>query len=127
MSENKAPEKKEYWLLKDAAEDYLPHEPTRHTISDFIPVVTSDYANHLEQKCAELELRLADRSEKYKIAMDKGLDVLNEKCKAYEKALKFYADEENIKESRCETRIHNCDKDVDRGQTAREVLERYGK
>ncbi len=74
-------EVKELWILKDAigaTSDILLHEPTRHTVMDFVHVVPKSDYDKLNQEC---ELLLADRSEKYRIAMDKGVDVLFQQVK----------------------------------------------
>ncbi len=58
----------------------------------------------LENQNEELKYQLAGRSEKYKIAMDKGVDVLSAEIKALkaklekaEAVISFYADENNWK------------------------------
>lgn len=58
----------------------------------------------LENQNEELKYQLTDRSEKYKIAMDKGVDVLSSEIKDLksklekaESVISFYADENNWK------------------------------
>ena len=96
MTESKA---REFWLLKDADgvknADYLTHEPTRHTISDIIHVIEKSAYDQLQaelanrdEKIKDLEFQLADRSEKYRIAMDKGVDILADRVKQRDELLR---------------------------------------
>lgn len=51
-------DKREWWLLKDAQHDYLEHEPTRHTVSDFIHVVPASEKQRLQNEIDNLKLEL---------------------------------------------------------------------
>ncbi len=66
---------RQLWILQDAIEDnvtdILTHEPTRHTVSDFVHVIERSYATKLEQ---DLDIRLNKYSalvDKYDALIDK--------------------------------------------------------
>ena len=91
MTESKA---REFWLLKDADgvknADYLTHEPTRHTISDFIHVIEKSFADKLQAELADLKAReIAHLAliQDYR----KGLKLKNELLRECEKALEMIA------------------------------------
>lgn len=86
---------REFWLAQRYDDRYEGFELPCGDYSNWkgaVKVIEKSAYDALKKENEELIFQLANRTEKYKIAMDKGVDVLSWKLEKAVEALRFYAD-----------------------------------